>query len=104
MQLSLIRAGCSVLFQQSRRILTSGGAISLDCRAISTDQRVSSSQLIAKWQGLLQPQHSGVHGQRSSSTDELPTEQLRQLCQDAIHGEHSSSAGSACMCTHLFAF
>lgn len=101
MPLSLIRIGCGALSQHAGCILSACGVINLGCRAISTDQRVSSSQLIAKWQGLLRPQqqhNSGLQDQHSASDDHLPTEQLRQLCQDAIHGEFNLSAGgSACM-------
>jgi hypothetical protein len=103
LQLSLIRAGRSVLSQHVKYMLAASGVINLGRRAIASYQRVSSSQLIAKWQGLLQPHSNGAQGQSSSSDDHLPTEQLRQLCQDAIHGEHDPTAGSACMCIDMCA-
>jgi hypothetical protein len=90
MQLSLIRAGCSVLAHHAGCIWNVCSVFTPGCRAISTDQHVSSSQLIAKWQGLLQSpqqQTTGLQDQHSSAANHLPTEQLRQLCQDAIHGE-----------------
>jgi len=46
----------------------------------------SSAELIAKWQNILQgTRQEGAHGSSKSEVG-LHKEQLRQLCQDAIHG------------------
>ena len=54
---------------------------------------ITSSDLIAKWQGILQlqaqepPGHEHFSNVKHHQTSGLLTDQLRQLCQDAIHGE-----------------
>lgn len=46
----------------------------------------SSAELIAKWQNILQDTRQEASGGDSTSEVGLHKEQLRQLCQDAIHG------------------
>lgn len=48
----------------------------------------SSAELIAKWHGILEvPQQDAS----SAPSRPLPTEQLKQLCRDAIHGGYCLS-------------
>lgn len=71
----------------------SGNGTTLSCPYATNANRssaatISSAELINKWQGILQ---AGGWASNSSSSQDVPTEKLRQLCQDAIHGEGATS-------------
>jgi hypothetical protein len=66
------------------QLLSGAGSRLSSSRSSASD--ISSAELIAKWQGILQVQNS-ERQQQSAHAGQIQAEQLRQLCQDAIHGE-----------------
>lgn len=93
------RHGCNISSQNYRQSYSTGVGVG------------SSAALIAKWQSLLEPRQPGSDPR--AGPPPMPIEQMRQLMQDAIHGEqletghtaHSALQFSfASVCFHLALF